>query len=81
MDISLSPDNEKFLQNQIAAGIYKTISEAINALLNKAICDYGVQQVRVLELNKEIEIGMNAYRNGEYKDGDTAMEELSRRFA
>ena len=34
MDISLSPDNEKFIQNQIAAGIYTSINEAINAAIN-----------------------------------------------
>ena len=32
MDISLSPDNEKFLQSQIAAGIYNSINEAVGRL-------------------------------------------------
>ena len=34
MDISLSPDNEKFIQKQIADGIYASINEAINAAIN-----------------------------------------------
>lgn len=30
-NISLSPDVRSFLQNQVASGVYKSLSDAINA--------------------------------------------------
>ena len=81
MDISLSPDNEKFLQSQIAAGIYNSINEAINGAINIAISRTTISQERIDEFNREIEIGLNAYKNGEYVDGDSVIAELRKKYA
>ena len=81
MDISLSPDNEKFLQSQIAAGIYNSINEAINGAINIAISKTTISQERINEFNREIEIGLNAYKNGEYVDGNIVISELRKKYA
>ena len=81
MDISLSPDNEKFLRNQVAAGIYNSINEAINGAINIAISKTTISQERIDEFNREIEIGLNAYKNGEYVDGNTVIAELRKKYA
>ena len=78
MDIYLSPDNEKYIQSQIAAGIYDSISEAINDATNIAIGRAVTTQERIDEFNREIEIGLNAYKNGEYVDGNVVITELKK---
>ena len=80
MEISLSADNEKFIKKQIAKGIYSTINEAINAAINIAIEKTTISQERIDELNKDIEIGRKAYRNGEFRNGHEVMEEIKQRF-
>ena len=81
MDISLSPDNENFIQNQIAVGIYKTISEAVNAAINIAIVDNAIAQKRIDEFNKEIEIGIEAMKNGDVLDGQSVIDEFRKKYA
>ena len=81
MDISLSPDNEKFIQSQIAAGIYDSINEAINGAINIAIGRTVITQERIDEFNRQIEIGLNAYKNGEYVDGNVVIAELRKKYA
>ena len=80
MDISLSPDNERFLQNQIAAGIYKTFSDAINAAINIAIIDNAISQRRIDKFNEEIEIGLEAMKNGDVLDGQAVIDEFRKKY-
>ena len=81
MDISLSLDSEKFIQSQIAAEIYNSINKAINGAINIAIERTVITQERIDEFNREIEIGLNAYRNGEYIDGNVVILELRNKYA
>ena len=80
MDISLSPDNEKFLQSQIAAGIYKSINEAINAAISIAIVETSISQKRINEFNNEVEIGWEAMENSDVLDGEAVMEEFRKKY-
>ena len=73
MDISLSPSNERFLQNKIAEGIYKSINEAINATLNIAISGCCVPQERIDMLNADLQDDYNA---GRYSEGTDFFDEL-----
>ena len=40
-----------------------------------------VSQERIDEFNREIEIGLNAYKNGEYVDGNIVIAELRKKYA
>ena len=81
MEISLSPDNERFIKNKIASGIYKTINEAINAAVNMAFGQNTIPQARIDELNREVETGWQAMINGDVLDGHTVMEEFKKKYA
>lgn len=81
MEISLSSDNEQFLKSQISAGIYKTISEAVNAAINIIIAETAVSQKRIDKFNKEIEIGIEAVKNGDLLDGQSVLKELREKYA
>ena len=81
MDISLTPDNERFLQSQIAAGIYRTINEAINASINMLVLNRAnLDEERLKQLNKEIQRGIDDYHTGKFQDGEIVFKELMAKY-
>ncbi|MBR1625523.1 MAG: hypothetical protein IJ681_00095 [Bacteroidales bacterium] len=80
MDISLSPDNEKFIQNQIAAGIYNSLNEAINATISIAISQVIDSKSQLDLLNAEIQRGIDDYNEGRYLDGELAFKKLMAKY-
>lgn len=76
MDISLSPDNEKFLQNQIAAGIYNSINEAISI----AISQVEISPEDITNLRKDIAKGMDDIKNGRTHDCIEFMDGLIAKY-
>lgn len=81
MHISLTPDNENFLRNQIAAGIYKNIDEAINAAINLIIVDSAISQKFINSFNNEVKIGIEAMEKGDVLDGQKVLEEFRKKYA
>ena len=75
MDISLSPANEKFLQSQIAAGIYNSINEAINATLSIAISHVEISPEEITSLRQDIAAGMADIQSGRLDDCIEFMDE------
>lgn len=75
MDISLSSDNEKFIKNQIASGVYKSFSEAVNAVLNMAI-NNDVLKERINMLNDDLQKGVKSFEEGKYSDCMEFINEL-----
>ncbi len=77
MDISLSPDNEKFLQSQIAAGIYSTLSDAINANLSIIIStERAIPQDVLKRFKDDVQKGLDDVGAGRLSDGLAFMDEL-----
>lgn len=76
MDISLSPDVKNFLQTQVAAGIYKSLSEAINANIGIMIVQTSLAQKRKDMINEEIKKGLDDIKAGRIHDGLAFMDEL-----
>ena len=77
MDISLSPDNEKFLQSQIAAGIYSTLSDAINANLSIIIsAERTIPQDVLKHFKDDVQKGLDDVAAGKVSDGLAFMNEL-----
>ena len=77
MDISLSPDNEKFLQSQIAAGIYNTLSDAINANLSIIIStERAIPQDVLRHFKDDVQKGLDDVKAGRVSDGLAFMDEL-----
>ena len=75
MDILLSPANEKFLQSQIAAGIYNSINEAINATLSIAISHVEISPEEITNLRQDIAEGMADIKSGRLDDCIEFMDE------
>ena len=76
MNISLTPDWEQFIQNQVESGKYTSASEVIQAALRIFVQQQDIYQGRIEELRREIMIGIEASRRGEVVDADTVFNQL-----
>jgi antitoxin ParD1/3/4 len=80
MNISFTPELERFIQNQVASGKYTSTEEVIIAgikLLEERECIY---QGRFEELQREIMIGVEASERGEVIDRETVFQQLEQRL-
>ena len=80
MDIYLSPDNEKFLQSQIAAGIYNSMNEAIDATISIAISQVEISPENITNLRKDIAKGLDDIKNGRTHDCIEFMDGLIAKY-
>lgn len=79
-NISLSPDVRNFLQNQIAAGIYNSLSEAINANIGIIIVQESFTKERKAMLNAEIQKGLDDVEAGRVHNGLAFMDEMIAKY-
>lgn len=79
-NISLSPDVKNFLQNQVASGVYKSISDAINANINILIVQTSMAKKRKDVINAEIKKGLDDTKAGKVSDGLTFIDELIAKY-
>lgn len=75
-NISLAPDVKAFLQNQVAAGVYKTLSDAINANISLIIVQTSMAKKRKDIISSEIKKGLDDISNGQVLDGFEFMDNL-----
>ncbi len=75
-NISLAPDVKAFLQNQVAAGVYKTLSDAINANISLIIVQTSMAKKRKDIISTEIKKGLDDISNGQVLDGFEFMDNL-----
>lgn len=64
MNISLSPELEKFVQNKVSSGFYTSTSEVIRESLRLMHTQDNLQQQSIRRLNQAIEIGMKHLDSG-----------------
>ncbi|MBW4590701.1 type II toxin-antitoxin system ParD family antitoxin [Aetokthonos hydrillicola Thurmond2011] len=76
MNVSLTPDLEQFIQNQIKSGKYTSASEVIQAALQMFVQQQDIYKGRFEELQKEIMIGIEASKRGEVVDADVVFSQL-----
>ena len=65
MDVSLTPDLERFVQEQIEGGRYHSASEVFRAALRFFQAQELVQQLRSEKLRQEIQVGLDQARQGD----------------
>ncbi|KAM3114360.1 type II toxin-antitoxin system ParD family antitoxin [Phormidesmis sp. 146-33] len=76
MDISLTPETEQFIQQQIAIGKFSSVSEVIDAGVKLLEERERIYKGRFEELQREVMIGIEQLDRGETVDGETFMQEL-----
>jgi antitoxin ParD1/3/4 len=83
MNVSLTPELEKFVQKEVAGGLYQTASEVVRAALRRLKEDKQAKATFPDDqgLEKRLLEGVARYERGECLDGETAMAELWRKIA
>jgi len=64
MNISLTPELEKFIQDKVSSGMYTSASEVVRESLRLLHSYEELQEHRVEQLNREIDVGMQQLRSG-----------------
>lgn len=80
MEISLEPELERFIQSLVSNGQYKSVNEAVNALLKLLMERELIYQGRFEELRQEILIGIEASNRGETLDSETVFNSLQQKL-
>jgi antitoxin ParD1/3/4 len=79
MNVSLTPELEKFVTEKVASGLYYSASEVIREGLRLLQEQDALKQMRLQELRREIAIGIKQADRGEFIDGEEVFKELNNR--
>ena len=78
MNITLSPDQERFVEERVASGRFLTANEMIReglALLEERESE---RSIAIAALRREIQLGTEEADRGELVDGDDVFAEMER---
>ena len=64
MNVSLTPELEKMIQEKVASGMYQTASEVVREGLRMLQNEGKTREERIAELQREIQIGLDDLANG-----------------
>jgi antitoxin ParD1/3/4 len=81
MEISLTPQHEQFIQEQIRSGKYYCASEVIRDALELLEERAHLNQRYIEKLKKEVAIGLEQLDRGEGTDGEEFFKELLEEIA
>ncbi len=70
MNVSLTPELEKYVNAKVKSGLYQSASEVIRDGLRLLRENDEVQRFRLERLKKEIAIGLEQLEKGQYKTHD-----------
>lgn len=71
MNVSLTPELERLVQEKVASGLYNSASEVIRESLRLLQERDRLKEVRLEELRKEIQKGVSQLERGEYQVYET----------
>ena len=82
MNISLTPQLEKLIQEKVASGRYGSASEVIREALRLLDDQEKLYQIRLEELRREVQIGIDQADRGEFSDAtpESIMERVSHKL-
>lgn len=79
MNVSLTPELEKLVQEKVKSGRYNSASEVVREALRLLEEQDQLRAVRLEEVRKKIAEGLEALDRGEGIDGDEAFEQLRKK--
>lgn len=81
MNITLSPEQEQFIQSQITRGKYQNVEQVIKeALTILEILNQENDLKRLEELKEKIAMGLEDVKQGKLTDGELVFERLQERL-
>jgi antitoxin ParD1/3/4 len=79
MNVSLTPELEKVVQDKVNSGLYGNASEVLRAGLRLLIEQEQLKQGRFEQLVQDIQIGLDQDAKGEIVSGPEAFQKLQKR--
>ena len=76
MNVSLTPELEKFVQEKVKSGRYLSASEVVREALRLLQEEDQIRQLRLEKLRKEIMMGIEQLDRGEGVDGEKVFANL-----
>jgi antitoxin ParD1/3/4 len=76
MNISLTPELEKFVQEQVSGGMYYSASEVVRQGLRMLKEQEALKSIRLEELKKEIAVGITQADQEQFVDGETTFNNI-----
>lgn len=76
MNVSITPELEKFVHAQVKGGMYNSASEVIREALRLLAERHELRRHRIEQIHREIQTGLDQAARGQLIDGD----ELKRRM-
>ena len=80
MNVSLTDELEKFVHAKVASGMYLSASEVVREALRLLAERDRVKELRLEELRREIQIGLDQLENGKGRPSETVFRELRERL-
>ena len=81
LNVSLTPELAKFVENRVASGRYQTASEVVREGLRLLEAHEQDMQEATARVKAKLQRGIDQAKRGELFDGDEVFEELRRRSA
>lgn len=79
MNVSLTPEHERYVKKKVGSGLYASASEVVREGLRLLQEQDQLKSLRLEELRKQIEVGMADLAAGRVVDGSAAMARLKKR--
>lgn len=80
MDISLSRDFDKFINEQMATGLYNSVNDIVQEAMSLLRLRKSVSQDVIDAFNAELEKGENDIKAGKVIDGELAFKKLLSKY-
>lgn len=82
MNVSLTPELEKLINDKVASGLYNSASEVVRDGLRLLKERDELRRIQIEELRRDVTLGMEQIRRGEgnkYDSGSSLAEKVKRR--
>lgn len=76
MNVSLTPELEKYVHDKVSGGMYTSASEVVRESLRIMHAHEDLQQKRIAELNDSITIGMKQLQSGQKIEGKVSHKNM-----
>lgn len=80
MNVHLTPELERLVQDKVKSGRYNSASEVVREALRLLEESDQIRQLRLQEMRRKIQEGWDSLRRGEGSDGEEFMAQLERRL-
>ncbi len=81
MNVSLTPELAKLVEEKVASGMYTSASEVVREALRLLADSDKLRETRVTELRQQVAKGLASAKAGRLKDGDVVISRLQARLA